>query len=77
MQNEKMDINIMEYMVWVIEITSAEFFENDKTTAYINLKNSGLWDIYINSYDITHSLSKEYLIKEIREYFNFKGVDIS
>jgi len=65
---------MMEYMVWVVEITAAAFFAGDKTLAYNNLKSSGLWDIYVDNYDTTHTLGREYLIDEMREYFVANGV---
>ena len=61
-------------MVWVVEIASEEFFERNKTAAYDALKNSGLWDIYIGHYDVTHTLGAEYLLNEMREYFPKHGV---
>ena len=67
MINQGISFEIMEYMVWVVEIAAAEFFEKDKTVAYKTLKESGLWDIYVSHYDTTHTLGKEYLIEEIRE----------
>lgn len=71
-----MNVEHMEYMVWIIEIVAAEFFKNDKTLAYHALKESGLWNTYINHYDTTHTLGTEYLIEEIREYFAEKGIDV-
>jgi len=73
----KMNLTVMEYMVWVIEIVSDEFFKGNKTAAYDALKLSEIWDLYIEHYDTTHSLSKEYLLDEIREAFNEKGVVFS
>jgi len=73
---QKISLEIMEYMVWVIEITAAEFFEKDKTAAYNALKESRLWDIYIDNYDTTHTLGKEYLMEEIRKRFSEHGVKI-
>lgn len=76
MDKQNISLDIMEYMVWVVEITAAEFFRNDKTAAYHALKNSGLWGIYTGTYDTTHTLGKEYLLDEIREYFVKHGVKI-
>ena len=77
MNKNKMTFEIMEFMVWIIEIVSAEFFGGDKTAAYNAMKNSGIWDIYVETYDVTHSLGKEYLMDEMREYFVNKGVNLS
>ena len=67
----------MEYLVWLVEITATELFNGNKTTAYEALKTSGLYQIYTDSYETTHTLGREYLIKEIREYFKANGVDIA
>ena len=70
-----MQLEVMEYLVWIIEITAHEFFNGDKTAAYETLKSSGLYQIYIDNYETTHTLGQEYLIEEIREYFTTNGVD--
>ena len=66
---KSISFDIMEYMVWVVEIVAIELFNRDKNAAYNALKKSGLWDIYIDHYDTTHTLGKEVLIDEVREYF--------
>ena len=74
MGNQSISSEIMEYMVWVVELVSSEFFLRDKTVAYLTLKECGLWDIYVDHFDITHTLGKESLLDEIREYFSEHGV---
>jgi hypothetical protein len=74
MAEQRMSLDVMEYMVWVVEIASAEFFSKDKTAAYDALIKSGLWDIYVEHYDVTHTLGAEYLLEEMREYFPANGV---
>jgi hypothetical protein len=69
--------DIMEYLVWVVEITAAQFFGGDKTSAYRALKGCGLWEIYVEHYETTHTLGKEYLLEEIGEYFAEHGVETS
>ena len=71
-----LDSDVMEYMVWVIEIVADKFFKDDKTAAYQALINSGLWDIYIKNYETTHSLGYEYLVEEIGQYFVANGVEV-
>ena len=75
MQTQTMNFNVMEYMVWIIEVTAAEFFNGNKTLAYETLKTSGLYQLYVDSYETTHTLGREYVVEEIREYFNANGVD--
>jgi hypothetical protein len=74
MPEPSINFNIMEYMVWVIEVVAARFYGGDKTSAYNALKDSGMWHIYIEHYDTTHTLSKEYIIDEIGQYFSEHGV---
>ena len=76
MTKEIISFSIMEFMVWVVEVTAIEFFNGDKTLAYNSLKETGVWDIYIDHYDTTHSLSKEIIIKEVSDYFIEYGVKI-
>jgi hypothetical protein len=64
----------MEYMVWIVEITATAFFTKNKSNAYNALKKSGLWDIYVNNYETTHSLGQEYLLDEIHGFFIKKGL---
>lgn len=77
MKQDVMSIDVMEYIVWLIEIIATEFFNGNKVAAYEALTNSGLYHIYLNSYETTHTLGREYLIEEIREYFIANGVDIA
>ncbi|MCL2637191.1 MAG: DUF3791 domain-containing protein [Oscillospiraceae bacterium] len=69
MSTNKMTSEVMEYVVWVIEIAAREFFNGDKTITYDVLKNSNLWDLYTEHYETTHTLGSEYILNEIREYF--------
>jgi len=77
MENKKMTLEIMEYVVWIIEIAAREFFRGDKTLAYNYLVNSDLWELYTEHYNVTHTLGSEYLLNEMREYFINHGVKIS
>ena len=71
-----MSTQVMEYVVWVIEIAARELFGGDKTTAYNTLKNSELWSLYTDHYDVTHTLGSEYLLNEMREHFAENGVEL-
>ena len=65
---------IMEYMVWVVELVAHEFFNGDKSYSYNVLNEQGIWNLYIDNYDITHSLSANNIICEIREILTSKEV---
>ena len=66
----------MEYVVWVVEIAAEKFFGGDKTLAYDTLKNSQLWALYVDHYDVTHTLGAEYILDEMQEYFEKNGVQV-
>ena len=69
----KMNAEIMEYMVWIVEIVSAKFFNNDKSATYKILNEQGIWDLYVQNYDVTHTLSADYILQEVEEIFTAKG----
>ena len=69
-----MKLEIMEYIVWIIEIAAREFFNKDKTIAYDTIKNCDLWNLYTDDYDVTHTLGSEYILEEMREFFKTNGV---
>ena len=68
MVNTLITTEIMEFMVWLVEIVSHQLFNGNKTAAYNKLRNSGLWDIYVKHYETTHTLGEEYLLNEIQEF---------
>jgi len=72
----KQDITteVMEYMVWVVELIADEFFNGHKTRAYNVMNELGIWDFYIQNYDITHTLSAGNIIGEVREILTVKEV---
>ena len=74
---QKMTLDMMEYVVWIIEIAAEEFFNGDKALAYDTLKNSSLWALYVDCYDVTHTLGSKYILDEMREYFDKNGVTYS
>jgi hypothetical protein len=65
---------IMEYLVWVIELTAGEFFGSNKVHAYKILKDHGILDLFVQSYDVTHTLGASCIIEEIREILLIKKV---
>lgn len=71
-----MSQNVMEFMVFVVEKTARAFFANDKTTAYNTLKQTGIWDFYVQNYETTHSFGIQALLEEIKDIMLKKGVAI-
>jgi len=72
MAKQNMNTEIMEYMVWVVEIAAEAFFSDDKGTAYNTLKEIGIWDFYVDTYDTTHTLGAEVIKDEILEWMGRK-----
>lgn len=73
MEHQDINAEIMEYMVWVVEIVSAKFFKRDKAKAYKLLNEYGIWELYIQNYDVTHTLGASYILQEIEEILKAKG----
>jgi len=67
MTEQNINTEIMEYLVWVVELASDEFFGGDKTLAYRTLKEHGIWDFFVQNYDTTHTLGASCVMEEIRE----------
>lgn len=73
MQNLAISNEIMEYMVWIVEIASNRFFKKDKTFAYNTLVKSGIWNLYVENYEVTHTLCADFILAEIKELLIAKG----
>ena len=67
MTERNINTEIMEYMVWVVELAAENIFNGDKSLAYKKLKDNGIWDLFIQSYDVTHTLGASCIIDEIKE----------
>ena len=65
---------VMDWLVWVIEIVSENLCGGDKTKAYDMLKQNGILDWYEEHYELTHSLGQEYLLEEVREIVGKGGI---
>ena len=74
MVNQDITSDVMEYMVWVVELVADEFFDGDKSHTYKVLTEQGIWDLYIQSYESTHSLGASVIIAEISEILKNKEV---
>jgi len=38
------------------------------------LNEQGVWDLYVQSYDVTHTLGAKHITREINEILTAKGV---
>ena len=57
---------IAGFMVWVIELASAEFYEKDRALAFKDLNDKKIWHNFIEKYEEKRGLSAEALVDEIR-----------
>jgi len=74
MVRQSITIDVMDYMVWVVELVAHEFFNGDKSYTYNVLCEQGIWEFYIENYDITHTLSAKNIIEEVRDILTAKDV---
>ena len=74
MTSHKISTEIMEYLVWIIELASNEYFNGNKTQTYNTLKNTGIWDLFVQNYEVTHTMGANYVMDEIREILLVKKV---
>jgi len=61
-----MNHEIKDFLVYIIELCSQEFFNGDKSITYQVLKKHGLLDFYKDTYDTSHTLSSGYILEEIQ-----------
>jgi hypothetical protein len=71
-----MTIEVKDFLVYLIELCSENFFNGDKSLAYSSLKKHGLLDFYKDTYDTSHTLSSGYILDEISEKLNIKRVAV-
>lgn len=62
-----MTFEVMEYIVWIVEVVATEFFNGEKTAAYEALTSRGLIQAYADNYETTHTLGREYIVGEIKD----------
>jgi len=69
-----MSKKVMDWMIWVVDIVSDSLYNGDKTVGYDMLKKYGIFDWYVEHYEVTHSLGKEYLLNEVQEIIKKGGI---
>jgi len=74
MYNRGMNLPESEFMIFVVECVSQNFFGGDKATAYAALRMSGVWSWYLDNYETTHTLGAGVLLNEIKEKLSEKGL---
>jgi len=71
-----MEIEVKDFLVYVIELCADEFFNGDKSSAYSVLKKHGLLDFYKDTYETSHTLSSAYILEEISENINKERIAV-
>jgi hypothetical protein len=72
---QTMSKEVAEFMVFIVERVALRFFQGDQPTAYAVMKDTGLWDFFVNTYDTSHTLGVEYLMEEAQDCFAKRGVN--
>jgi hypothetical protein len=57
----------MNFLVYLVELTSTRLFQGDKAQAFKALSDAGMLVFYSETYDTSHTLGSEYLLSEIAE----------
>ncbi|MDR0500335.1 MAG: DUF3791 domain-containing protein [Coriobacteriales bacterium] len=71
-----MTYNISHFMVFITEKIAERFFSCNSVTAYQVMRKSGFWEFLLETYDVSHTLSTEYLLKDAAEWFAAKEIAI-
>jgi hypothetical protein len=72
-----MNKEVADFMVFIVEQVANRFFAGDQAAAYITMKDSGLWDFFSDTYDVSHSLGVEYLMDDAEKWLKKRGVEIA
>jgi hypothetical protein len=51
-------------------MSAERLFDNNKSSAYIELKKAGILNYYAETFDVSHTLGSEYLLNEIKTLLN-------
>jgi hypothetical protein len=72
-----MNKEVADFMVFIVEQVANRFFAGDQAAAYAAMKDSGLWDFFSDTYDVSHSLGVEYLMDDAEKWLKKRGVEIA
>jgi hypothetical protein len=72
-----MNREVAEFMIFLVEKIADRFFDGDQSAAYIAMKDSGLWSFFSDTYDTSHTLGVEYLVKDAETWFIRNGVAVA
>jgi hypothetical protein len=68
-----MNKEVAEFMIFLVEQVANRFFDGNQATAYLAMKDSGLWDFFSSTYETSHTLGVEYLLEDAEEWFARNG----
>lgn len=74
MLNRIISDEIMEFMVWVLEVAAGSFFAGDRALAYNTIKKNDIWEAYINEFEAKKCLSAGAVCGELNKLLEEKGV---
>jgi hypothetical protein len=62
-----MDKKTADFIVLVINIVAEKFFNGRKDISYKQLNKLGLINFYSSTFDVSHTLSSDYILSEVKE----------
>jgi len=63
-----------DFSVFIINVIANELFDGRKDVAYDYLQKTGLLSFYITTFETSHTLSKEYIVQEVRDKLQQLGI---
>jgi len=66
---------VADFMVFVVEQTANRLFAGDQVAAYAAMRDSGLWDFFVSTYDTSHTVGVDYLMEDAERWFAHHGGD--
>ena len=61
-------------MVFIVEMVASRFFHGDQAKAYAAMRETGLWDFFSATYDVSHTLGVDYLMQDAEKWLS-RGSD--
>jgi hypothetical protein len=69
-----MSKEVADFMIFIVEQIANRFFGGSQPVAYAAMKESGLWDFFSKTYETSHTVGVDYLLRDASEWFDRNGV---
>jgi hypothetical protein len=72
-----MDKEVAYFMIYLVERIAEQLFGGRMTVAYEAMRDSGIWDFFVQTYETSHTLSVDYLTDDARRWFERSGISFA